>query len=74
MPYTYNKRTGYFTRTDIVEEQKRDAIKSIAIVLLAMLLILSVIVNVVLLFENRELQEEIEIFVPNYITGVENEI
>lgn len=72
MPYTYNKRKGYFTRTDIVEEQKRDAIKSIAIVLLAMLLVLSVIVNIVLLFENRELQEEIEIFVPNYITGVEN--
>lgn len=74
MPYTYNKRTGYFTRTDIVAEQKRDALKSMAIVLLAMLLTVSIVVNVVLVCENKELQEEIELFVPNYITGVENEI
>ena len=72
MGYIYNKRTGYFTREDIVAEQKRDALKSMAIVLLAMLLIVSIVVNVALVCENKELQEEIEIFVPNYITGVEN--
>ena len=71
MGYIYNKRKGYFTREDIVAEQKRDALKSITIVLLAMLLIVSIVVNVVLVCENKELQEEIELFVPNYITGVE---
>lgn len=72
MGYIYNKRKGYFTREDIVEAEKKDALKSMAIVLLAMLLIVSIVVNVVLVCENKELQEEIELFVPNYITGVEN--
>ena len=74
MGYIYNKRKGYFTREDIVEAEKKDALKSIAIVLLAMLLLISIVVNVVLIYENKELQEEIELFVPNYITGVDNEI
>lgn len=74
MGYIYNKRKGYFTREDIVEAERKDALKSIAIVLLAMLLLISIVVNVVLIYENKELQEEIELFVPNYITGVENEI
>ena len=39
MGYIYNKRKGYFTREDIVEAEKKDALKSIAIVLLAMLLL-----------------------------------
>ena len=74
MGYVYNKKTGYFTRQDIVEEQKRDALKSMALVVLGMLLFLSIVVNVVLVIENKELQKEVEVFAPNYITGVENEI
>jgi len=74
MGYVYNKKTGFFTRQDIVEEQKRDALKSMALVVLGMLLFLSIVVNVVLVIENKELQKEVEVFAPNYITGVENEI
>lgn len=74
MPYTYNKRTGYFTRQDIIEAEKKDAIKSIAIVFLAMILLISIVVNAVCIYENKQLKEELDVFAPNYITGVENEI
>lgn len=71
MPYKYNRKTGFLTREDIIEEQKRDALKSMAIVILGMLLLLSITINVVLVIENKELQSELDVFVPNYITGVE---
>lgn len=72
MGYIYNKRTGYFTREDIVEAERKDALKSIAIVFLGMLLIVSIVVNAVTIYENKQLKEELEEFAPNYITGVEN--
>lgn len=71
MGYIYNKRTGYFTREDIVEAEKKDAIKSITIVFLAMILLVSIVVNAVLVYENKQLKKELDVFMPNYITGVE---
>lgn len=62
MPYTYNKRKGYFTRTDIVEAERKDALKSIAIVFLAMFLLVSIVVNVVVLRENKFLKEELDVY------------
>lgn len=62
MPYTYNKKTGYFTRTDIVEAERKGALKSIAIVFLAMFLLVSIVVNVVVLRENKFLKEELDVY------------
>lgn len=74
MGYIYNKRTGYFTREDIVEAERKDALKSIAIVFLVVILLISIVVNAVCIYENKQLKKELDVFMPNYITGVENEI
>lgn len=71
MGYIYNKRTGYFTREDIVEAERKDALKSIAIVFLVVILLISIVVNAVCIYENKQLKKELDVFMPNYITGVE---
>lgn len=71
MGYIYNKRKGYFTREDIVEAERKDALKSIAIVFLVVILLISIVVNAVCIYENKQLKKELDVFMPNYITGVE---
>lgn len=73
MGYIYNKRTGYFTREDIVEAEKKDALKSMAIVLLGMLLFLSITINAIFIHENKILKEELDVYTPQIyeITGEE---
>lgn len=71
MGYIYNKRKGYFTREDIVEAERKDALKSISIVFLVVILLVSIVVNAVLVYENKQLKKELDVFMPNYITGVE---